>query len=333
MPEPSISIHLIVMNGEKYIRECLSHVKAQTYPNITFRVFDNASSDNTISIVREMMPNAEIIQYPKNYVLGGGFNRSLPKSSDPYVVMLCVDVMLHPNFVERAVESLEHNKKIGVVQAKIMRYDYERKLKTDIIDTTGLNIFRSRRVINRGHGEKDNGQYNEPGEIFCYEGAAPVFRREALEDVKEESGYLDEDFVWYADELDLGWRLRHRGWSMWYNPTVLAAHDRQTTTALSDGTRGFIAMRKTVPAFKRMLDFRNQRLTFIKNDYSLSLLAHAPYWIPRELLLFGYFVLFERTTLPAYWGIVRMAPLMLRKRARIMKRSRVSRNTMNIWFH
>lgn len=333
MNTPNISIHLIVKDGEKYIRECLSHVKAQTYPHITFRVFDNASSDNTVAIVQEIMPEATIVKYPKNYILGGGFNRSLPYSDDPYVVLLCVDVMLHPNFVERSVELLERNKKIGVVQAKIMRYDYEQKLKTNTIDTTGLQIFRSRRVINRGHGERDSGQYSEPGEIFCYEGAAPVFRREALEDVVEDSGYLDEDFVWYADELDLGWRLRHRGWSMWYDPTVLAAHDRQTTTALSRGIRGFITMRKTIPAYKRMLDFRNQRLAFIKNDYWLSLVAHAPYWVPRELFLFGYFILFERTTLSAYWSALRMAPVMLKKRKRIMQRSSVSRNAMNLWFH
>ena len=56
MNTPNISIHLIVKDGEKYIRECLSHVKAQTYPHITFRVFDNASSDNTVDIVKEMMP-------------------------------------------------------------------------------------------------------------------------------------------------------------------------------------------------------------------------------------------------------------------------------------
>lgn len=333
MNHPNISIHLIVMNGEKYIRECLSHVKAQTYPNITFRVFDNASSDNTVSIVTEMISDAEIIKYPKNYVVGGGFNRSLPYSDDKYVVMLSVDVMLHPKFIERAVESLENDGGIGVVQAKIMRYDHERKLKTNIIDTTGMQIFRSRRVINRGHGEIDVGQYDKPGEVFCYEGATPVFRREALEDVKEESGYLDEDFVWYADELDLGWRLRLRGWKMWYDPTVSAAHDRQTTTALSNGMKGFITMRKTIPAFKRMLDFRNQRLAFIKNDYWLSLVAHAPYWVPREILLLGYFILFERTTLPAYWGILKMAPVTLKKRLRIMRRSKVTRSEMNIWFH
>ena len=332
MEKPLVSIHLIVKDGEKYIRGCLSYVKKQTYPNIEFKVFDNASSDQTVEIVREMMPEAEIVQYPKNYVVGGGFNRSLPYSKAPYVVMLCVDVIMNPTFIERAVDTAEKDPHIGVVQAKIMRYDYERKQVTNKIDTVGLQIFRSRRVVNKGHGEEDRGQYENAGDIFCYEGAVPFFRREALEDAKEGKQYLDEDFVWYADELDLGWRMRHRGWKSWYEPKVLAAHDRQTTTQVSNGYLGFIRMRRTIPAFKRSLDYSNQRLSFIKNERISVLLRHFPCWATREMFLFLYFLIFEQTTLPAYWRIVRMTPLMLRKRKVIMQRSVMDAQKAKKWF-
>lgn len=345
---PEVSIHLIVYNGEKYLRRCLLAVKAQTYKNIKFRVFNNASTDNTISILREVWPASELINFDKNYILGGGFNRSLYFSNSTYVVGLSVDVAMAPDFVERAVNAMESHKKVGVLQAKTLRWDSETQENTNVIDTTGMQIFRSRRIINRGHGEQDRGQYEKAEEIFCYEGAVPFFRREALEDArmlkskkltsanatsdKYPYEYLDEDFVWYADEVDLGWRMRMLGWSSWYEPSVVAYHDRQTTHKLSKGYRNFINLRKTVPEFKRRLDFENQRLTFIKNDFWVNILKDLPWFLKRELFLFVYFLIWERSTLSAYWNILRMTPLMLRKRREVMKHRKVSEQEMHEWF-
>lgn len=341
METPLVSIHLIVKDGEKYIKDCLEHVKKQAYPNIEFRLFDNASMDKTVGMAQEVMPGVEVIHFEKNHGLGGGFNRSLKWSNAPYVVGLCVDVMMAPDFVEKAVEVAEKNARIGVVQAKIMRYDMNKHEATSYIDTTGLMVFRSRRVVNRGHGEQDLGQYEKAEEIFCYEGAVPFFRREALEDIKMLKSkpdtkfpfeYLDEDFVWYADELDLGWRLLHRSWQSWYDPSVKAAHDRSTTKKTRKTLHDFIEMRKEIPAKKRMLDYRNQRLAFIKNDTLRSFLQDFPYWFPRDFALLAYFLLFEPTSLEAYPGIVRMLPMMLKKRKMIMARRTNSRAEMRKWF-
>ncbi|MEX2008431.1 MAG: glycosyltransferase family 2 protein [Candidatus Spechtbacterales bacterium] len=341
MTRPEVSIHLIVYNGEQYIGKCLEHVRVQTYENVIFRVFNNASVDATIEIARNMWPAVEVVNFPQNYFTGGGFNRSLSYSESPYVVQLSVDVMLAPDFIERAVAALEAHPEAAVLQPKVLRYELATDTKTKVIDTAGMDIFKSRRVINRGHGEEDIGQYDRAEEIFCYEGAVPVFCRAALEEARMEKRvrdrkfpyeYLDEDFVWYADEVDLGWRLRLLGWSMWYAPAAVAWHDRQTTHALSAGRRGFIEQRKTVPAFKRMLDLRNQRLTFIKNDFFVNILLCLPWIIMREAQLLAYVILWERSSLRGYVGIVHMVPLMMRKRRRIMKQCRVSARDMRQWF-
>lgn len=349
--QPEVSIHLIVYNGEKYIRRCLEAVVKQTYPNIKFRIFNNASTDNTVEIAKSLLPDVEVIDFPKNYVLGGGFNRSLYYSDSPYVVGLCVDVAMAPDFVENAVKIMENNLKMGALQAKILRYDLEHDENTNTIDTTGMQVFKSMRVINRGHGEIDQGQYENAEEIFCYEGAAPFFRREALEDAKMEKfsphyafysdkydlnkyphEYLDEDFVWYADEVDLGWRMRLMGWGSWYDPSVIAWHDRQTTHKLSGGYKEFIRQRRAVPDFKRKLDLQNQRLSFIKNGFWVNMVVYAPWFLKRELFLFVYVLIWERSSLAAYWNILKMAPKMLKKRSRIMKKKKISAKDMRKWF-
>jgi GT2 family glycosyltransferase len=339
--KPGVSIHLIVRNGERYMRACLEHVKAQDYPNVHVRIFDNASSDTTLAIAREVLPRADIIRFPHNFGLGGGFNRSVQKSTDPYIAGLSVDVLLASDYITRVVAAFEEHPRVAVVQGKILRYRGERKEKTDIIDTTGMQIFKSHRIINRGHGERDGGQYDTSGEIFCYEGAVFPFRRVALQEAGMQrtaaldasaTEYLDEDFFWYADEVDLGWRLRVLGWNIYYEPRAVAWHDRQTTHALSGNKRGFIEQRRTIPALKRKLDLRNQRLTFIKNDFLVNMVLYAPWFLARELQLFFYVLIFERSSLPAYGELTKMAPMMLRKRRAIMARTAVSARAMRTWF-
>ncbi len=50
-----VTINLVVLNGEKYIRHFLDSLEKQTYPcdKIQFNVLDNGSTDNTKEIIRD----------------------------------------------------------------------------------------------------------------------------------------------------------------------------------------------------------------------------------------------------------------------------------------
>lgn len=323
MSNPHVTLCLIVMNGEKYIRQCLGAVKKQSYKNFDLVIWNNASDDKTVEIAERSLEKWKgswsLISNTKNYGLGGGFNRAAEKASGKYAVGLCVDVLLDKDFLGNSIERMEEDKKIGVLQAKIFQWDFKYKKKTKIIDTVGMSIDRARRIVNIGHGEKDEGQYDAPGEIFSYEGACPVFRTRALVETQiprtdgDGFEYLDEDFFWYADDIDLGWRMRLLGWKSYYDPSVLAWHDRSTTKTTAGSRSDFVEMRKTIPAHKRRLDWQNQVNTFIKNDSFSNPLPFAS----RQLQLLGYFLIFERSSLKGVWSIVKQYPIMRRKRAYI----------------
>lgn len=330
MNQSIVSVNLVVRNGEKYVRNCLQSVKDQTYQNLELIVFDNNSGDRTKEIVKKEFPEFRLIENSVNYGFGPGQNRCFEITKGEYVLGLCVDVVLDKNFVVQAVEAMESDRTIGALQAKI--YKLENNEKTDIIDTTGFEIFKSRRIVNRGHGEKDTGQYDKPEEVFSYEGAVPFWRRKALEESKVLGEAHDEDYFWYGDDIDLGWRMRLLGWKSWYAPRVIAYHDRSTTKRLSRSPFDFIRLRKTIPARKRMLDWRNIHFTFIKNDIFLSALKDFRYYSARELKLLIYVIFFEPYTLLAVPAIIFSLPRMLKKRRYIMKRRKISRQEMEQWF-
>ena len=300
----------------------------------------------------------KLIKLGRNLGTWPGQEELLKYSRGKYIVALSVDVILDENFVAEAVKVFEQDEKIGAVQGKIYKLNLSQletrnwKLEANTIDTCGFRIFRSRRVINIGHGEIDHGQYDKEifssaeagkdiartyfSQIFAVEGAVPVLRRQALEDCRLESQddkIIDPDFFWYGDDLDIGWRMRLFGWKEVLAPKVIAWHDRQTTKSLASGSwREFIKIRKKIPMFKRRLDWRNTTLAIIKNDFAVNFLRHLPSIFWRQLRLWFYFILFEPRMILEIFNIAKLLPKMLKRRSEIMKRAKVSAGEIRKWF-
>jgi hypothetical protein len=289
----------------------------------------------------------KLVKRGKNLGMWPGQEELLKYSRGKYIVALSVDVILDENFVAEAVKVFEQDEKIGAVQGKIYKFKLPQletrnwKLETNIIDTCGFRIFRSRRVINIGHGEIDRGQYDKEApyffnKIFAVEGAVPVLRRQALEDCRlksQDDKIIDPDFFWYSDDLDIGWRMRLFGWKEVLAPKVIAWHDRQTTKSLAGGSwREFIKIRKRIPMFKRRLDWRNTTLAIIKNDFAINFLRDLPFIFWRQLRLWFYFILFEPRMILEIFNIAKLLPKMLKRRYEVMKRAKVSAREIRKWF-
>lgn len=329
---PLVSINLVVYNEEKRIRDCLKAVFNQTYKNYEVLVFDNNSSDKTLEIVKNDFPRAKFFKADRNYSFGPGQNRAAKMTSGKYILGLCADVWLKEDFLEKAVEIMEQDPKIGALQAKIYRLIDGQK--SDIIDTCGFEIYKSRRVVNRGHGILENIEsFNGVEEIFSYEGACPFWRRGALEDTAVWGEYHDEDYFWYGDDIDLGWRMHLLGWKNNFAPQVIAWHERQTTKRTSKSKWDFIGQRKSLPKNKKMLDWVNLRLTFVKNDSGIFKWPDIYKFLNREIQLFIYSLIFEPYTI--FIGLPRFfkyLPRALKKRKEIMKRRKITVEEIKRWY-
>src|SRR3989344_2215682 len=202
MKNSLVTINLVVLNGEKYICHCLESVKKQTYPHdqIELKILDNGSTDETKKIIgnwkleigNSSFATFNFIESGQNLGMWPGHEELLKDSNGEYVVVLSVDVILDKDFVSNAVGAMSKDEKIGAVQAKVYRYDLsDLKIKNNrakpssglyghwklkiggTIDTCGFQIYKSRRIINIGHGEEDSGQFSQEQEIFAVEGAVP----------------------------------------------------------------------------------------------------------------------------------------------------------------
>jgi GT2 family glycosyltransferase len=134
--------------------------------------------------------------------------------------------------------------------------------------------------------------------------------------------FFDPDFFVYREDADVAWRAQLLGWRSIYTPFATAHHVR-TVTPLN---------RRSVPAVLNMHSVKNRFLMRIKNATPG---LYRRYWLPmtlRDLTVVAGSMLWEPTSLPAFWHLARSLPRALQQRRVIMSRRRVSDADLARWF-
>ncbi|HXZ86395.1 MAG TPA: glycosyltransferase family 2 protein [Myxococcota bacterium] len=111
-PAPRVSIGLPVYNGEDHVAEAIESVLAQTYRDLELVICDNASTDRTEEICRELAASDARIRFHRNAEnLGatGNFRRTFELARGEYFNWLSHDDILGAKYVERCVDVLDHS--------------------------------------------------------------------------------------------------------------------------------------------------------------------------------------------------------------------------------
>lgn len=333
-----VSVNIVNYKGKSYLKSCLDSVLNQSYKDFEVLFIDNDSQDGSLEFVRENYPRIGVIQNKQNLGYAKAHNQGIRDSKGEYILCLNPDVILDKDYIKNALAVFESKNRVGAVTGKLLRWDLTKNKKADIIDNVGLMLFKNHRIIDRGQGEKDRGQYDRNEEVFGVSGAAPMYLRKALEDVKSEfriqnsefrSEYFDENFFSYKEDIDLSWRLRLRGWKCFYTPKALGWHARRARGA--QGDLEVAKGRKEKSEEINYCSYKNHLIVLLKNE-TLSNLARYFSWIFwYELKKFSYILFFEPKTLRALFKFFVQFPLTLRKRKTIMARRIVSDKEIRKW--
>ena len=111
MRQPLVSIVVVSYNQGKYIKEILDSVKAQTYTNWELIVADDASPDNSVEEFKNWLTinnvDAKEIFHTKNTGLATVLNEAIEICAGKYVKLIAADDFMHPECLEKSVNSLE----------------------------------------------------------------------------------------------------------------------------------------------------------------------------------------------------------------------------------
>jgi GT2 family glycosyltransferase len=244
-----IAVVILNWNGEKLLKQFLPSVisfssEAKIY------VADNASTDNSLEVIKNQFPSVTIIQNDANYGFAKGYNVALQNIEEKYLCLLNSDVEVTQNWLTPILSLFENNPEIGIIQPKIL--DYKNKAYFEyagaaggFIDKFGYPFCRGRIFDNV---EKDNGQYDDEQTIFWASGACFFIRK----DIFNQLNGFDDDFFAHQEEIDLCWRAINGGYKIKYTSKSVVFHVGGAT--LNEGNP-----RKT------FLNFRNSLLMLLKN--------------------------------------------------------------------
>lgn len=318
----SLSVVLITFDSARYLPRCIEGIRSQT--DIDFEVvhIDNGSTDESVRLVRELLPEARTISNGENRGFSVAANQGIDAGSSEFVLLLNPDVFLFPGYARSLVEALrERGEQFGSATGRLRKGVGESIEPTDRIDSKGIRMTRNGRHFDIGQNEADvDGEAVR--EIFGPSGAAALFRRSMLDDVRVEGEVFDSHFFAYREDADLAWRARLLGWRSIYVPHAVAIHVRRVTPAV----------RKQLPAKLNMHSVKNRFLLRLNNQgRDLALRTIVPTLV-RDLIVAVACLTVEWSSLPAFaWLWQHRRELLARRRA-IQARRRLSDRELAHWF-
>lgn len=311
---------ILTHNAGEYVPQLAQDVAQLTQQPSQVIVVDSASADNTCELVRECFPTAILCAQPTNVDFCKGYNIGIREASEEAVLTVNQRVRLTPASVERLIQRMEQAERVAAVGPKIVQAD------NATIDSMGIVGDVRRHFSNLGEGEKDEGQYDNT-KPFGISGACMLLRKEALEEIAHPGSgkpeYLDEDFVAYKDDIDLAYRLRHRGWDIVLEPRAVVSYARNTGDA-----------KQRIQRSKRAKTYslRNHWWLLLKNEPFSGILRNLLQISVYESLKLTYISITDPKTVlsvvPAYF---KKLPRMLKKRQQILSTSR-AKKTIDQWF-
>jgi GT2 family glycosyltransferase len=220
-------------------------------------VVDNASTDQSVALVRERFPQAHLIVSTHNGGFAYGNNLALQQiiaaaehgqhhdSNDAvsshthlppdYVLLLNNDTVVPEGALDGLVTYLETHDDVGVVGPQLLLPDGSLDLACRrSFPTPAVAFYRMVGLARLFPRSRRFGRYNltylDPDvetEVDAVVGACMLLRTSVIREV----GLLDEQFFMYGEDLDWAYRIKQYGWRIVYYPAVHVLHYKRASSS------------------------------------------------------------------------------------------------------
>ena len=245
-----IAIVILNWNGKQLLEKFLPTVLKYSQTEASIYVADNASTDDSISFVKEHYPNITIIENKINGGYAKGYNDALTKVNADVYCLLNSDIEVTKEWLTPVIKTFKEEPNTAIIQPKIL--DYKDKTKFEYAGAAGGFIDKYGYPFCRGRLfdtlEEDQGQYNDTREIFWATGACMFIRSSVF----NELGGFDSHYFAHQEEIDLCWRAFNKGYTTKYIGSSTVYHVGGAT--LNEGSPQ-----------KTYLNFRNSLFNLVKN--------------------------------------------------------------------
>lgn len=228
VPSPAVDVIVVSYQSREPLHDCLTSLRTHAPARgARIWIFDNASRDGTVEMVRSEFPEITLMPSARNLGFSVANNVAIRSGRAPYVLALNPDTRVMPGTLDHLLDLMESRPTVGIAGCRLEREDGTLDHAARRSFPTPLGALGHFTGIGRRSGALASlSQYRAPsvkrGPVDAVNGAFMLIRREALEEV----GLFDEGYWMYMEDLDLCYRFQQAGWTTWYEPDVTVVHTK-----------------------------------------------------------------------------------------------------------
>ncbi|SDG48921.1 hypothetical protein SAMN04487901_104189 [Prevotella communis] len=246
-----LAIVILNWNGAKMLRQYLPSVLEYSRDEAVVYVADNASTDESITLLKELFPEVKLILLEKNWGFAEGYNKALEQVDAEYYLLLNSDIEVTKGWLTPLLAFMDAHAEVAACQPKLLSI-YQRD-SFEYAGACGGYLDRYGYPFCRGRVfdvvEKDQGQYDEPAKIHWATGAALLVRARIYKEV----GGLDSRFFAHQEEIEMCWRMRIRGYQLYCLPESKVYHVGGGTLPKSNPMKTYLNFRNNLTMLYKCL--------------------------------------------------------------------------------
>lgn len=223
-----VSIIIVNWNTQDILKKCLKSIYTQTQ-HINFEVIliDNASSDDSVQMVKEIFPEVILIENQENRGFAAANNQGIAIAKGRYVLLLNSDTVILNNAISKTISFADDNPEAAVVGCRVLNPD--RSLQpTCFMFPSILNMVLSSSYLYKllprskffGRERMTWWDRSDVREVDVVIGCFMLVRPQAIEQV----GMMDEQYFMYCEETDWCYRFKQTGWKNVFTPEAEIIH-------------------------------------------------------------------------------------------------------------
>jgi N-acetylglucosaminyl-diphospho-decaprenol L-rhamnosyltransferase len=295
-----ISVVIVNYNTRDLLEHCLNQLLvSQVDRAISVFVVDNGSRDGSVDMVHEKFPDVELIASSRNLGYAAANNLALErilerwqiagKPSGNSALLLNTDCFVQPDSLQITADFLDRHPEAGIVGPKLVlrdgsldlacRRSFPRPVNA-LWKLTGLSLL----FPNSPRFASYNLTYLDPdetAEVDSVVGAYMMVRLDAI----DETGLMDDSFFMYGEDLDWAFRIKQRGWKVYYYPATTVLHYKGATSSRQ--------------SYRLIIEFYRAMYLFHRKHYAPEMFTIVNWIITAGIIARGTFALIRNIFRPA----------------------------------
>lgn len=224
--QKEITVSIVTYNSADEIDILMTSIETcSSFDAMTVFVVDNASHDDTVSLIKNKYPWARVIKNSENLGFGRAHNLVIRNVNSKYHIIVNPDISLPAHTIERAVAFMDNNPDVAILTPYVANVDGTQQFLPKrnptfkyLIGGVLENQFEFCRKLRDEYTMK-NKVIREPIDVEFCTGAFMFTRTKALRGVRG----FDERYFLHFEDADLTRELKKIGRAV-YNPEILVTH-------------------------------------------------------------------------------------------------------------